>query len=140
MKYLLDTCFLSELVKPVPEQAVLSWMGERVESELFVSALTIAEIGRGIERLAASRRQTELSAWLQQLKVGFENRILAFTVETASAWAHMCANVEAKGKPMATFDSIIAATALEHSLALVTRNVRDFTQAPVVLINPWPAN
>jgi predicted nucleic acid-binding protein len=140
VKYLLDTCFLSELVKPTPEQAVLSWMGERTETELFVSAMTIAEIGRGIERLAASRRQIELSTWLQQLIVGFENRMLAFTVETAGVWAHMCANVEAKGKPIAAFDSIIAATALEHGLALVTRNVRDFTHAPLVLINPWSAD
>ena len=140
MKYLLDTCFLSELVKPVPEQAVLSWMSERVESDLFVSAMTIAEIGRGIEKLPASRRQAELSTWLKQLKVGFENRVLAFTIETASAWAHMCADVEAKGKPMAAFDSIIAATALENGLALVTRNVSDFAQAPVVLVNPWPVD
>ena len=137
MKYLLDTCFLSELVKSTPEQAVLSWMGERTETELFVSAMTIAELGRGIERLAASRRQIELSTWLQQLIVGFESRILDFTVETASVWAHMCANLEAKGKPMAAFDSIIAATALEHGLALVTRNLRDFMHAPLVLINPW---
>jgi predicted nucleic acid-binding protein len=137
VKYLLDTCCLSELVKPAPEQAVLSWMSERIESDLFVSAMTMAEMGRGIEKLPASRRQAELSTWLQQLKVGFENRVLAFTVETASAWAHMSADVEAKGKPMAAFDSIIAATALEHGLALVTRNVRDFAQAPVVLINPW---
>ena len=137
MKYLLDTCFLSELVKSTPEQAVLSWMGERTETELFVSAMTIAELGRGIERLAASRRQIELSTWLQQLIVGFESRILDFTVETASFWAHMCANLEAKGKPMAAFDSIIAATALEHGLALVTRNLRDFMHAPLVLINPW---
>ena len=86
MKYLLDTCFLSELVKPAPEQAVLSWMSERIESDLFVSAMTMAEMGRGIEKLPASRRQAELSTWLQQLKVGFENRVLAFTVETASAW------------------------------------------------------
>ena len=140
MKYLLDTCFLSELVKPAPEQSVLSWMGERIESELFVSAMTIAEIGRGIKRLPASRRQDELSTWLQQLKVGFDKRMLAFTVESADAWAHMCANMEAKGKPMAAFDSIIAATALQHSLALVTRNVRDFAHAPLVLINPWPAD
>lgn len=137
MNYLLDTCFLSELVKPAPAQAVLSWMGERTETELFVSAMTMAELQRGIERLSPSRRQTELSTWLQQLKIGFENRMLPFTIETASVWAHMCAKVEAEGKPMAAFDSIIAATALEHGLALVTRNVRDFTQAPVVLMNPW---
>ena len=115
-------------------------MSERIESDLFVSAMTIAEIGRGIEKLPASRRQTELSTWLQQLKVGFESRVLAFTIETVSAWAHLCVVVEAKGKPIAAFDSIIAATALEHGLALVARNVRDFAQAPLVLINPWPVD
>ncbi len=140
VKYLLDTCFLSELVKTAPEKAVLSWMSERVESDLLVSAMTMAEIGRGIEKLPASRRQTELSTWLQQLKVGFENRVLAFTHEAASAWAHMSAAIEANGKPMAAFDFIIAATVMEHGLALVTHNVRDFAQAPVVLINPWPVN
>ena len=137
MNYLLDTCFLSELVKSAPAQAVLSWMGERTEAELFVSAMTMAELARGVEKLAPSRRQAELSTWLQQLKTGFENRMLPFTADTASVWAHMCAKVESEGKPMAAFDSLIAATALEHGLALVTRNVRDFAKAPIVLINPW---
>ena len=128
---------LSELVKPAPDAAVLSWMRERDSSDLFVSAMTLGELHRGVSKLPASRRRDDLSAWVQQLEAGFENRVLAFTKETATGWAQMCAKAEAAGKPMAAFDSIIAATALEHGLALVTRNLRDFEQAPVRLINPW---
>jgi len=137
VKYILDTCLLSELVKPSPEPAVLSWMHERIESDLYISAMTLAELHRGVARLPSSRRRNELSTWLQQLEAGFENRVLPFTQETAGSWAQMCAKAESKGKPMAAFDSIIAATALEHGFALVTRNIRDFEHAPVVLINPW---
>ena len=64
MKYLLDTCLLSELVRPAPHPAVLDWMGERSSSDLYVSALTLAELERGIVRLPASRRRNELTAWL----------------------------------------------------------------------------
>jgi predicted nucleic acid-binding protein len=137
VKYILDTCLLSELVKPSPEPAVLSWMQERIESDLYISAMTLAELHRGVAKLPSSRRRNELSTWLGQLETGFEDRVLPFTQETAGAWAQMCATAESKGKPMAAFDSIIAATALEHGLALVTRNTRDFEHAPVVLINPW---
>lgn len=139
MNYLLDTCLLSELVKPSPEPAVLDWMRGRTESELFVSAMTLAELQRGVAKLPGSRRRDELSVWLQQLEAGFEERVLPFTRQTASVWAQMCSRAELEGKTMAAFDSIIAATALEHGLALVTRNVRDFSHAPVVLINPWLA-
>lgn len=137
MKYLLNTCLLSELVKPMPAPAVLGWMRDRVESELFISAMTLAELQRGVARLPDSRRCSELTAWLQQLEIGFEDRVLPFNQETAGAWARMCAKVESEGRSMAAFDSIIAATALQHGLALVTRNVRNFAQAPIVLINPW---
>lgn len=140
MKFLLDTCVLSELVKPQPDKGVISWMSERTVSELHVSAMTLAEIERGIARLAASRRQADLTHWLRQLKVGFESRVLPFTAETASAWAQMCAALEAQGKPMAAFDSIIAASAIEHGMTLVTRNVSDFKNAPLVLLNPWREN
>ncbi len=137
MKYLLDTCLLSELVKQSPDPAVLQWMSERQDSELFISAITMGELHRGIAKLQASRRRNELSTWVQQLEAGFQKRVLPFTRETANYWAQMCAKAEASGQPMASLDSLIAATALEHGLALVTRNVRDFAQAPVVLLNPW---
>ena len=70
MKYLLDTCLLSELVRPVPHPAVLGWMGERSSSDLYVSALTLAELERGIVRLPASRRRNELTTWLANVQAG----------------------------------------------------------------------
>lgn len=137
MKFLLDTCLLSELVKPAPSTAVLEWLKVQDERNLFVAAITLAELGRGVARLGVSRRRNELSAWLDSTQRQFGDRVLAFTKETASYWAQMCAQAEAAGKPMAAFDSLIAATALEHGLGLVTRNTADFSAAPVVLCNPW---
>jgi predicted nucleic acid-binding protein len=78
-----------------------------------------------------------LTTWLASVQSGFGQRTLAFTRDTAGYWARLCAQAKAAGKPMAAFDSLIAATALEHGLAVVTRNVSDFASAPAVLINPW---
>lgn len=137
MKYLLDTCVLSEFVKTTPEVRVLEWINARVESDLYVAAMTLAELRRGVARLPASRRKTDLGVWLEQLQAGFAERILPFTGETAAYWGEMCARVEAGGRTMAAFDSIIAATAVEHGLVLVTRNDRDFMAALPVVFNPW---
>lgn len=137
MKYLLDTCVLSEFVKTTPEARVLAWINARAESDLYVAATTLAELRRGVARLPASRRKTDLGAWLEQLQVGFADRIFPFTGETAAYWGEMCARVEAGGRTMAAFDSIIAATAVEHGLVLVTRNDRDFAAALPVVFNPW---
>ncbi len=137
MKYLLDTCVLSELVKPQPEPRVLDWINRREETELYIATMTLAELQRGVARLPNSPRKSELSDWLAQMQVGFVGRVLPFTAETASYWGEMCARAEVGGHPLAAFDSLIAATALEHGLALVTRNEADFAAAPVVVINPW---
>lgn len=137
MKFLLDTCVLSELVKPLPEPKVLAWINARKETELHVAAMTLAELQRGIARLPASRRKSELADWLDKLRIGFAGRVFSFTHETAAYWGEMCARVEAGGRTMAAFDSIIAATAVEHGLVMVTRNERDFVMAPIVIFNPW---
>lgn len=137
MKFLLDTCVLSELVKLKPDAKVLAWINTRKESELHVAAMTLAELQRGVARLPISRRKTELTEWLEKLRIGFDGRIFSFTAETAVCWGDMCARAESDGRTMAAFDSIIAATAMEHGLVLVTRNEQDFSTAPVVLFNPW---
>lgn len=137
MKYLLDTCLLSELVKPAPEPSVMDWMGQRKETNLFVSALTIGELHRGVAKLARSKRRIELTNWLQALELGFEDRLLPFTHETAKVWAAMSAQSEAQGKPLAAMDSLIGATAVANGLTLVTRNVKDFSSTRIGLVNPW---
>ena len=137
MKYLLDTCVLSELVKSTPEVQVLEWLEARKAHDLWMSAMTLAELQRGVIRLAKSKRRSELTLWLEHLEIGFEDRILAFDKSVAVVWADMTAHAEMQGKSMAALDSIIAATARAHSCKLVTRNLRDFASAGIEVINPW---
>jgi toxin FitB len=137
VKYLLDTCLLSEFVKPGPEPRVLAWANARNETDLYVAAMSLAELRRGVARLPASRRKHDLAGWVDRLESGFAGRVLPFTQATGAYWAEMCARLEANGRTLAAFDSIIAATAVEHGLTLVTRNDRDFIAAPLLVVNPW---
>jgi toxin FitB len=137
VRYLLDTCVLSELVKSTPDAHVIRWFEARKAHELCISAMTWGELQRGVTRLPESKRRSELTLWLQQLETGFEDRILAFDKNVSRVWAHMTAQAETQGKSMAAFDSIIAATARAHDCKLVSRNVRDFVNAGIDVINPW---
>jgi len=137
VKYLLDTCVLSEVVKSAPNPYVLEWFRTRKPLEIHVSAMTLGELQRGVTRLPESRRKLDLTSWLQKLEAGLEDRILAFDQAASKIWALITVQAEAQGRPMAAFDSIIAATALAHQCTLVTRNVRDFVSANVEILNPW---
>ena len=137
MKYLLDTCVLSEIIKSTPDANVIQWFKARRPQELCISAMTWGELQRGVARLQRSKRKSALTLWLEQLEVGFEDRILAFDQKASEVWAQMTVQAETKGKSMAAFDSIIAATAHAFQCKLVTRNVRDFTHANIELLNPW---
>jgi predicted nucleic acid-binding protein len=100
-------------------------MGERSSSDLYVSALTLAELERGIVRLPASRRRNELTTWLANVQAGLGQRALPFTRDTAGYWARLCAQAEAAGKPMAAFDSLqncpqISAHAVSCTTSLAT--------------------
>lgn len=137
MKFLLDTCVLSELVKRLPDSHVLKWLEDHKAHDLCISAMTLAELHRGVVRIPKSKRQFELAEWLSNLEIGFEDRVLAFDQTVAKVWAQMASEAEAKGKSMTSFDSIIAATARANGCQLVTRNVKDFKNAGVEVINPW---
>lgn len=137
MRYLLDTCVLSEITKSKPDAKVIEWLEARKPHELCISAMTWGELQRGVARLPQSKRRSELTLWLTQLHAGFEDRILAFDQKTAQVWAQMTVHAESKGKSMAAFDSIIAATARAFDCKLVTRNVRDFAHADIDTLNPW---
>lgn len=139
MAYLLDTCVLSEFVKAEPSAAAQAWIARQNEETLFMAAISLAELHRGVARLPDSRRKTDLDAWLARLEASLDKRILPFTQKTAAWWGHLYAAAEIRGQKPALADSLIAATALEHGLTLVTRNEKDFTALPVLLLNPWNA-
>ena len=137
MSYLVDTNVLSELRRKVPNKAVQSWFAQRPASTLFLSVLTLGEIRKGIEGVAEAERRTRLVDWLEaDLPAFFMGRILDIDTAVADRWGRMLA---AAGRPLPVVDSLLAATAAQHGLVLVTRNVRDFTGLPVQVLDPWAA-
>lgn len=100
--------------------------------------MTIGEICKGIDTLPVSRKRTELQQWLDgDVRHWFAGRILPITEEVAERWGRLAADAKLSGRPLALVDGLIAATALEHDLVLVTRNTRDFANLGVDLLNPW---
>ena len=139
MKYLLDTCVLSEYVKKNHNYQVINWLDNREETSLFISILSIAELKKGIMRIQNSQpnRYQKLWNWLQKLEQRFASRILFLDEKTLNTWAVICGRSEAEGKKLPIIDSLIAATAYENEMIIVTRNVSDFAFSSVRVLNPW---
>jgi toxin FitB len=136
--FLLDTNCISELIRPEPDLRLLSWIEAADEDLLYLSVLTLGEIRKGITALPASKRRVRLESWLQvELKSRFSERILPVNLEIADRWGLLAAAAGKQDKPLAVIDGLLAATALHHNLTLVSRNISDFTNASVPLINPW---
>lgn len=105
---------------------------------MFLSAITIGELTRGVERLPESRRKQMLRDWLEnQLTERFAGRILSLDIRVMRRWGSLVADLERTGRTQALMDSLIAAAALQWNLTLVTRNVDDFRATDVSLFNPW---
>ena len=135
MSYLLDTNVISELVRPKPDKNVLAWFGNMPDDALYLSALTLGEIRKGVESLSDSSRREKLRVWLEHdLREWFGPRILPIGSEVADRWGRLLADA---GRPVPSIDSLLAATALHHELRLVSRNVKDFKYTGVEVINPW---
>lgn len=138
MNYLLDTCVLSELVAKKPNARVLTWLEGVDEQQLFLTAVTIGEIQKGIAKLPESKRKQELEDWLSHALLGrFENRIISLDIPVMLTWGQLVGHLEAQGEKMPAIDSLIAATARHHQLILVTRNEADFMNSGIDLYNPW---
>ena len=137
MNYLLDTCILSELVKPEPNPKVIKWISSFPSDSFFLSALTIGEIRKGITKLPESKKKQKLAGWLITLLKDYKDRIYKIDVTVAENWGVMQGKAEQNGKPMSTIDSLIAATAKAHNLIIVTRNETDFQGGNIPVINPW---
>ncbi len=138
MNYLLDTCVISEFTRRQPEPRVIDWLDSVEEEKLMISVITIGEIQRGVERLPDSHRKTSLLVWMNDgLVKRFSERMVAIDAPTLFLWGSLTARLEAIGQPMGVMDSLIAASALQNRLILVTRNTADFLPAGVQVINPW---
>ena len=129
MRYLLDTNILSNVVKPVPSEALLAWMADQIDTDLFIASLTVAEIRRGILEMPSGRKRDQLEAWFsgpEGPQALFAGRILAFDEKAALVWARLMADSKAKGRPRSGFDAIIAAVAEINQCVVVTDNEKDF--------------
>lgn len=144
VSYLIDTNVLSELRRKQPDAHVVAWFAGRAAQSLFLSVLTLGEIRKGIERLGIERlgdvhvdaaRRQSLGDWLEQeLPTFFLGRLLSVDAGVADRWGRLQTHA---GRPLPAIDSLLAATALHHNLTLVTRNMKDFADMGVDLINPW---
>jgi len=134
--FLADTDVVSEPKQKSPSPQVMAWLRENDEN-LFLSAITVAELRKGVELYPASKKKNELSAWLDGLLEDFEGCILPFTDKEALTWAKLYAKAQKAGRKPPSMDSLNAAIALHHDLTLATRNEKDYIGTGVKTVNPW---
>lgn len=128
-RYLLDTNIVSHVTKPAPSPALIAWMAERADEELFLPSLALAEIRRGILEMAAGRKRRALEAWFagpEGPPALFAGRVLPFDAPAALAWAEIMAEGTKAGRPRPALDMVVAATARVNGCVLVTDNERHF--------------
>jgi predicted nucleic acid-binding protein len=135
VSYLIDTNVVSELARPHPATAVTEWFKGVSNESLFLSALSIGELRRGVESLPAGAKRERLRAWLENdLQAWFGKRLLPIDAAVADRWGRLLASAS---RTLPAVDALLAATALCHDLRLVTRNVADFDIPGLEVLNPW---
>jgi toxin FitB len=140
MAWLLDTNILSELRRPKPEQKVVAFVAGCPLDQLYISAVTLAEIRFGIELVGKPNRRAELNDWLtNKIRPMFGERVLQVTEDIMLKWRLLVEDGRKAGHTFSQPDLIIAATAIYHGLVLVTRDRSDYDKAGVPVINPWDA-
>lgn len=138
MNYLLDTCVISEVIKPRPSRRVISWLKKQDENSLYISVLTLGEIHKGIEKIGDAARKKKLHLWVENnLLDRFSGRILQIDSRVATVWGQVQGKAELEGQAMPAIDGLIAATGLAYDMVVVTRNTSDMRASKVALFNPW---
>jgi predicted nucleic acid-binding protein len=136
-RYLLDTNIISNVTKPNPSAALLDWMAGQADNDLFISALTVAEIRRGVLEKPAGRKRALLETWFtgpEGPQALFAGRVLPFDEKAGLIWAQLMADGTALGRPRSALDMVIAAVAEANDCIVVTDNEKDFTG--LKLVNP----
>lgn len=137
-QWLLDTNVLSELRRPRPEPRVVAFISAEPLEHLYVSVVTLAEIRFGIESVSDPSRRSDLNDWLtDKVRPMFEQRVLQNTENIMLKWRLLVEDGRKSGHTFSQPDLIIAATALEHGLTVVSRDTRDYQRARAPVINPW---
>ena len=137
---LLDTNIISNVTKPVPPEALVRWMAEQADEDLFISSLTVSEIRRGILEKPAGKKRRELERWFSGPdgpQAMFAGRVLPFDEKASLIWARLMADGTAKGRPRSPLDMIVAAVADANDCVVVTENERHFVGLKIV--NPMRA-
>jgi predicted nucleic acid-binding protein len=123
-----------------PQASVSRWLDEADDARLYFSVVSLGEILKGVTILPEGKRRTELQQWLDgTLRPWFQGRILPVNEAIAERWGVLAGECRLMGRPLKVADGFIAATALEHDLTIVTRNVKDFAGFGASVLNPWDA-
>ncbi len=138
MKFLVDTCVLSELIRDKPDPNVEDWFYSKNEDSLYISVLSFGELRKGTSKLPDnSNKKAKLLDWIEGLEIRFVDRIIDINLEVAENWGHIQSELEKQGRALPIIDSLIACTAITHSMIVVTRNTKDMDRSGVELINPF---
>lgn len=136
-RYLLDTNIISNATRPVPSEALIAWMADQIDEDLFISSLTLAEIRRGLLEKPAGRKRADLERWFagpEGPQALFAGRVLPFDERAGLIWARFMAEGTAAGQPRSALDMIIAAVAEANDCVVATDNEKDF--AGIEIVNP----
>lgn len=138
MKYLVDTCVISELIKPQPQQQVVDALRNIDNHRLYLSVLTVGELDKGIARLPHSPKKRRLWSWLNDVLLEeFGDRILAFDSRCARMWGQILATAQSRGDNLPVVNAMIAASAQVHDLIVATRNETDLVRCGAQTWNPY---
>lgn len=136
--FLLDTCAISELIKPNPNAGLIHWMQKSSEDQLFLSVLTLGEIQQGIEKLPDGKKKEKISHWFNfELLQRFEGRIISLGEKEALYWGSISGKANAKGHTPPVIDALLAASAACNQLKVVTNDTVHFEKLGVAVVNPW---
>ena len=134
----LDTNVLSEILRPAPDAQPLAWLGAQPRAALFTTAITRGELLYGVRLLPEGQRKVRLRAAVENIfLIDLRGQVLNFDSDAADAYAEIAASRRAAGKPISQFDAMIAAIARSRGASVATRNVRDFNDCGVQIMDPW---